>query len=172
MSEEQPFQSCPVKITAEMGSKALRKMKTGKAAGPSGLNVEMIFVGGNDIILTITHLVNCIVAEGKIPNDWSLPYLINCYKGKGDALLRVNCRGLKLLDQVMKVMEHIHATMIRTKVDMDAMQFGFMLGRGTSDAIFILCLVHEKYLGKHKDLYFAFVGLEKTTDLMPRKVLL
>ena len=57
---------------------------------------------------------------------------------KGDALLRGNYRGLKLLDQVMKVMEHILATIIRTQVDIDAMQFGFMPGRGTTDAIFIL----------------------------------
>ena len=53
-------------------------MKVRKAAGPSGLNVEMILVGGNGIILAITHLVNYIVAEGKIPNDWSLLYIINC----------------------------------------------------------------------------------------------
>ena len=41
-----------------MVSKALTKMNKGKAAGPSGLNVEMILVGGNDKILAITHLVN------------------------------------------------------------------------------------------------------------------
>ena len=51
------------------------------------------------------------------------------------------------------------------------MQFDFMPGRGTTDAIFILRQVHKKYLGKHKDLYFAFVNLEKAFDLVPRKVL-
>ena len=142
--------------------KALSKMKKGKATGPSGLNVEMILASGDDIILAITHLINCIIAENKIPDDW-------CYKGKGDALLRGNYRGLKLLDQVMKVMEHILATIIRTQVDIDAMQFGFMAGRGTTDAIFILRKVHEKYLGKHKDIYFAFVDLENAFDRVPRK---
>ena len=71
----------------------------------------------------------------------------------------------------MKVMEHILPTIIRTQVDIDAMQFGFMPGRGTTDAIFILRKVHEKYLAKHKDLYFAFVDLEKAFDRVPRKVL-
>ena len=71
----------------------------------------------------------------------------------------------------MKVMQHILATIIRTQVDIDAMQFGFMPGRGTTDEIFILRQVHEKYLGKHKDLYFAFVDLEKAFDRVPRKVL-
>ena len=147
-------------------------MKKGKATGPSGLNVEMILGGGNDIILAIAHLINCIIAENKIPDNCCLSYIINCYKGKGDALMRGNYRGLKLLDQVMKVMEHILATIIRTQVDIDAMQFGFMPGRGTTNAIFILRQVHEKYLGKHKDLYFAFADLEEPFDRVPRKVLL
>ena len=63
-----------------MTSKALRKMKKGKAVSPSGLNVEMILVGGNDIILVVTNLVNCVVAESKIPNDRSLQYIINYCK--------------------------------------------------------------------------------------------
>ena len=58
--------------------------------------------GGSDIILAIIHLVNYIVAKGKIPNDWSLLYIINCYKGKGGSLLRGSYRGLKPLDQVME----------------------------------------------------------------------
>ena len=119
----------------------------------------MILAGGDDIIWAITHLINCIIAENKIPDGWCLSYIINFYKGKGDALLRGNYRELTLLHQVMKVMEHILATIIRTQVDIDAMQFGFMPGRGTTDAIFILRQVHEKYLGKHKDLYFAFVQI-------------
>ena len=44
-------------------------MKKGKAAGPSGLNVGMILAGGNDIILAITHFVNCVAAEGRIHNE-------------------------------------------------------------------------------------------------------
>ena len=121
-----------------MVSEALLKIKKGKATGPSGMNVEMILVGGGDIILAITHFINCIIAEHKIPDDWCLSYIINCYEGKGDALLRGNYRGLKLLDQVMKVMEHTVATNIRTQVDIDAMQFDFMPGRETTDEIFIL----------------------------------
>ena len=86
-------------------------------------------------------------------------------------MLRENYRGLKLLDQVTKIMKHILATIIRTQVDIDTMQFGFMPGRGTTDAIFTLRQVHERYLGKHKDLYFAFVDLEKAFDCVPRNVL-
>ena len=71
----------------------------------------------------------------------------------------------------MKVAEHILASIKRTQVDIDAMRFGFMPERGTSDTIFILQQVHEKYLGKHKDLCFAFVDLEKAFDYVPWKEL-
>ena len=51
------------------------------------------------------------------------------------------------------------------------MQFGFMPGRGTVDAIFILQQLHEKHLAKRKSLFFAFVDLEKAFDRVPRSVL-
>ena len=41
------------------------------------------------------------------------------------------------------------------------MQFGFMHGRGTIDVIFIAHQLQEKCLGKKKNIYFAFVDLEK-----------
>jgi len=36
----------------------------------------------------------------------------------------------------MKVIEHVFERRIREKVKIDAMQFGFMPGKGTTDAIF------------------------------------
>ena len=51
------------------------------------------------------------------------------------------------------------------------MQFGFMPGRGTTDAIFILRQLQEKHLAKNKKLSFAFVDLEKVFDRISRKVI-
>ena len=44
---------------------------------------------------------------------------------------------------------------------MDEMQYGFMLGYGTTDAIFIVPQLHEKHLMANKTLYMTFVYLEK-----------
>jgi hypothetical protein len=43
-------------------------------------------------------------------------------------------------------------TRVRKIVKIDSMQFGFMEGRGTTDAIFIVRQLQEKFLAKKKDL--------------------
>ena len=48
------------------------------------------------------------------------------------------------------------------------MQFGFASKCETTNVIFILR--QEKYLAKKKNLYFAFVDLEKAFDIVPRNV--
>ena len=51
---------------------------------------------------------------------------------------------------------------IRCQVSIDNMQFGFMPGKGTTDAIFIMRQVQEKHQAKKKKkLYYVFVDLEK-----------
>ena len=70
----------------------------------------------------------------------------------------------------MKVLERVLEKRIRKKVKIDEMQFGFMPGRGTTDAIFILRQLQEKYREKRKKLYFGFVDLEKAFDRVPREV--
>ena len=106
-----------------------------------------------------------------IPTDWQESFILNLYKGKGDALERGNYRGLKLTDQVMKLLKRVLDSFIREMVDIDAMQFGFVPGCGTTDAIFIIRQLQEKYIAANKPLYFAFVDLEKAFNRVSRKVL-
>ena len=51
------------------------------------------------------------------------------------------------------------------------MQFGFMPGKGTTDALFILRRMQEEFRGREKKLYMCFVDLEKVFDRVPRKVM-
>ena len=51
------------------------------------------------------------------------------------------------------------------------MQFGFMPGRGPTDAILIVRQLQENFLDKNKKLYFAFIDLEKASDRIPSKIL-
>ena len=46
-----------------------------------------------------------VIKEGKVPDDWNKSWMVNVYKGKGDALECGSYRGIKLLD--MKVLERV-----------------------------------------------------------------
>ena len=59
----------------------------------------------------------------------------------------------------------------RHLVSIDDSQFGFVPGRGTTGAIFVIRQLQEKYLAANKRLYMAFVDLEKALDQVPRKVI-
>ena len=62
-------------------------------------------------------------------------------------------------------------SLIRQVVSIDDSQFGFVPGRGTTDAIFAIRQLQKKYLAANKRLYMAFVDLEKAFDQVPRKVI-
>ena len=52
----------------------------------------------------------------------------------------------------MKMLEHVEEGLIRQRVEIDEMQCGFMLGCGTTDAIFIVRQIQEKHLIANKRL--------------------
>ena len=54
-----------------------------------------------------------------------------------------NYRGIKFLEHAMKVVERIFEHRIRQQIVIDDMQFGFMKGKGTTDAIFMARQMQE-----------------------------
>ena len=172
LSEESPVEGPSEPITLEMMiTKTISKMASGKAAGPSGIVAEMLKPVGEAGAVEVRDLIEDIISEGSIPTDWQESFIVNLYKGKGDALNRGNYRGLKLIEQVMKVLERVVEGLVRQRVEIDEMQCGFMSGRGTTDAIFIVRQLQEKHLAANKPLYVAFVDLEKAFDRVPRDVI-
>ena len=76
-----------------------------------------------------------------------------------------------MTEQAIKVTERITDSFIRQVVTIDESQFVFVPGRGTSDAIFVIRQLQEKYLTVSKQIYMAFVDLEKAFDQVPHKVI-
>jgi len=106
----------------------------------------------------ILHLCNGIVKEGCIPEDWKTTVVLPIFRRKGDPMECVSYTGIKFLERAMKVVERIFEHRIQQQIDVDDMQFGFMKGKGTTDAIFIL-----RQIGS--------VDLEKAFDRVPREVI-
>ena len=158
------------KITTAEVLAAIKKMKKSKAAGPSGVVSDMLKAAGDAGTVWVTDVCNAVVRDGKIPEDWCKSWMVNVYKGKGNALECNSYRGIRLLEHVLKILERVVEERVRRIVKIDDMQFGFMKEKGTTDAIFIVRQLQEKYRAKKKDLWMAFVDLEKAFDRVPREV--
>ena len=85
----------------------------------------MLKATGESGVQWVTSIFNGVIREGKIPADWRKSWLVNVYKGKGDALACGSYRGIKLLEQVMKIIERVLEKRIRERVTLDKMQFRF-----------------------------------------------
>ena len=100
---------------------------------------------------------------------WKAPStVVSLYKGKGNVLECGNFQTIKLLKHGMKVVEHVFEKRLRKMIEIREENYGFVAGKGTIDAIFILRQLQEKYSENDKELYFVFVDLEMAFDRVPR----
>ena len=74
------------------------------------------------------------------------------------------------ISYVMKVQERVIGKRVRSKVSINDMQFGFRPGKGTTDVIFIVRQIQERFLEKKRDLWMAFIDHEKAFVRVPREV--
>ena len=97
-----------------------------------------------------------------------LSSLVPIFIGKGYPLNPNSYRGIVLLEHVFELYEKILDGRLREVADIDKMQYGFVPGRGTVEAVFVLRRLTEKLRAKNKKLFFLFVDLEKVFDGVPR----
>ena len=148
---------------------AIGEMKQGKPGGTTGVVSETLKAAGETGTLWMTDVCNAVVEDGKIPEDWSRSWMVNVYKGKGGALACGPYRSIRLLEHAMKVLERVIEGRVRKIVKIDSMQFGFMVGRGRP-MMFLVCQLQDKYLANNKELWMAFVDLQKAFNRVPREM--
>ena len=75
------------------------------------------------------------------------------------------------MSHTMKVWERIIETRLSDRVEISIQQYGFMPGKGTTDAVFVLRMLMEKYREGQRELHCAFVDLKKAYDRVLREEL-
>ena len=103
-----------------------------------------------------------------MPEEYKKSEIVPIYKQNRDPLECGNFRGIKLLEHGMKMFQKILECRLRKLITVNNMQFGFSPGKRTTDAVFIIQQLQEKHLEVHKDLFLAFVDLEKAYGRVPR----
>ena len=146
-------------------------MKQGKAVGLDELPVEVWKCMGEMGIEFLTRMFNKLLVGETIPKEWRRSVLIPIYKNKGDAQCCGNYRGIKLMCHTMKLWERIIKARLRDSVEISKQQYGFIPEKGTTNAMFALRMLIEKYREGQRELHCVFVDLEKAYDRVPRKEL-
>ena len=118
---------------------ALKRMKEGKAMGPDGITIEVWRCLGDIAIVWLTKLFNHIFRSNKMPDEWR-SILVPIYKNKGDIQSCTDYRGIKLMSHTMKLWERVIEHRLRAITWVSMNQFGFMPGRSTMEAIFLIRL--------------------------------
>ena len=66
--------------------KATNKKKSGKAAGPKEVNMDMIIASGNFAVGVIKKLCQRVLDGKGMPEKWKTRDVVPIFKGKGDVM--------------------------------------------------------------------------------------
>ncbi|XP_027222342.2 uncharacterized protein [Penaeus vannamei] len=113
---------------------AIKGSKSNKGSGRSEVCVEMMKTLGAFVTGWTFELLESIWKAEKMPQDWKI------------------------------ILERVIDQRLRGKFNIYEYQFGFMTGRSTKDAIFIMRQVQEKFLEGNRKLYYCFVDLVQAYD--------
>ncbi|KAK3555042.1 hypothetical protein QTP86_006366, partial [Hemibagrus guttatus] len=159
------------KIRKDEVRNALKRMKSGKAVGPDDIPVEVWKCLGEAAVEFLTSLFNRVLESERMPEEWRRSVLVPIFKNKGDVQSCSNYRGIKLMSHAMKLWERVVEARLRKVVEICEQQYGFMPRKSTTDAIFALRILMEKYRDGQRELHCVFVDLEKAYDRVPREEL-
>ena len=157
-------------ITTEEVKRTLNETKGGKAPGMDGVRVAILKEGGVTVLEWLVRLFNICFYVVNCTSGLVIACMVPLYKGKGDMYECSNFKGISLLSVVGKVYGRVLINRIRDTTEnvIAEVQGSFRRGRGCTDQIFVVRQICEKYLGKGKDVYFAFLDLEKAHDSVDR----
>ena len=141
---------------------AVRSLKKGKSAGVDNIPAELVQAGGEDVITALTTIFNKIWQTGEWPTPWTQSLVITLPK-KGNLQQCQNYRRISLFSHPSKVMLKIILNRLKPQAEkiIAEEQAGFRAGRSTTERIFNLRILCEKYLQHQQDLYHVFIDFKK-----------
>jgi hypothetical protein len=122
----------------------LKRMKGGKVMGPDGIPIEVWRSLRDIAIIWLIKLSNLIFRLNKMSIEWRRGILVPIFKNKGDVQSCTNYREIKLMSHTMKLWERIIEHHLKGVTNVTENQFGFMPGRSTMEAIFLIRQLMER----------------------------
>ena len=141
-------------------------LKPRKAPDQQRWRYEYVKYGGKDLDESILKMVNEMITNWVIPEQWEEMIIKAISKNKGDLKTMNSKRGLFLTNIVSKVVEKLIKNRGKENVKENVSQFqcGGTSGRAISDNLLILNSAIEEYREKNEDMFVLFADLEKCFD--------
>ena len=156
--------------SAEEIKQVIKKFKNGKSPGTDKVKSEGLKynVSGN-LLKCLVLLISMVWSLIAVPKTWLHSTIVCIYK-KGLKSLAKNYRGLSIGANLGKILPCIILMRIKEAYEQNISesQFGFRCNRSTSDAIFVVKSVIEKYAG---NLVIVYIDLTAAYDHIPRNFL-
>jgi hypothetical protein len=158
MEDMKNFTELDFKINTTEIWQGIKALKNGKACGPDGICNELIKHSANTMLGPLHKVFNLILASGIYPNNWARGFIKPLHK-KEDPTNPDNYRGITLTSVIGKLFNSIINNRIvkfleKHKV-MKSEQIGFKAKCRTSDHIFVIKALMDKYKKLKKPLHLA-----------------
>ena len=152
-------------ILREEVEAAVKALKMGKSAGVDNIPAKLVQAGGEAMIDILTSICNTIWKTGEWPTTWTQSLVITLPK-KGNLRLCQNYRTISIISHSSKVMLKIILNRLQPQAEeiIAEEQAGFRAERSTTEQIFNLRILGEKYLQHQKNLYRVLIDFKKAFD--------
>ena len=149
---------------------AISSFKNNRSAGTDKLKTECLkYNSSNTLIACIVLLMSLIWSTLKVPGKW-LHAEVTCLFKKGSRLVASNYRGISIGTNMSRILSKIIIERLNKAYEnnISNSQYGFRKNRSTTDGIFIMKNVIEKY----KNPFIAvYIDLTAAYDHIPRDFL-
>lgn len=152
-------------ITKDEIRHSIRKMKKAKAVGLDDVSIEMLEALGDEGLELLYKIFNHIYDTGELPDDF-LQSIFIAFPKKPNAVECGDHRTISIMSHTVKLLLSVILQRIRSKLRpmISDEQFGFMPGRGTTNAIFTLRMLCERAIQHKQVVFLCFIDYVKAFD--------
>jgi hypothetical protein len=157
-----------ITVTTEEVETAVKKIKTGKAAGPGNIPAELLKNAPQKLYKIIAQLFTIFINKHTTQKEWKIVHITPIFK-HGD---RKNCNNYRA-NSVTSTFRILFGRIVRDLIENEYLdkeaeeQAGFRAGRSCNDKTFVIKQLIEKQLSVGKEVHLLFVDLKKTDDNIP-----
>lgn len=162
------FNELDNKISLSEISEAIAKLKCYKASGLDNISNNMLKYGQASLLESLSNIFNTCLTHSLYPETWAEGYIVTLHKGN-DPCDPNNYRGITITSALGKLFNAILDKRLTKFLEnnkiIDPCQIGFTKKARTSDHMFILRCILDKYCHNKDGRVFAcFVDFQKAFD--------